>query len=111
MRVLRVGSRRLPLSSAEYQAMTVLIVTYDLRKPGRNYDDLYAAIRKYKHCHALDSSWFIDTSDEPSVVRDKLCAAVDGGDQIYVMRLRKHWAACRNEACTEWLKDTTRTWD
>jgi hypothetical protein len=91
--------------------MSVMVVTYDLREPGRNYQPLYDALAKYKRCHALESSWFIDTPQSPSDVRDALCKTVDSGDQVYVMRLHKHWASCRAEDCTTWLKDDSRTWD
>jgi hypothetical protein len=91
--------------------MSVLLVSYDLRKPGRNYEPLYEALKKYRYCHALESAWFIDTSESPSVVRDKLCKLVDSGDQIYVNRLHNHWGACRKEACTDWLQQAARTWD
>lgn len=91
--------------------MSVLLVGYDLRNPGRNYDDLYRAIMRYSHCHALESMWFIDTQESPVQVRDKLCDVVDADDQIYVMRLRKNWAACRTEDCSKWLKSEARSWD
>lgn len=91
--------------------MSVLLVGYDLSKPGRDYPKLHAAIERYEHCHALDSMWFIDTKQGPAEVRDALCKVVDKNDQLYVMRLQRHWAACRTDPCTEWLKSSARTWD
>jgi CRISPR/Cas system-associated endoribonuclease Cas2 len=90
--------------------MAVYIVTYDLNKPGKNYDPLLTAIRKYTHCHALKSAFFIDTSQEASTIRDNLIQFIDANDSLYVMELRKHWAANREMACTTWLKDSARTW-
>lgn len=90
--------------------MAVYAVTYDLRAPGREYNDLYKAIKRYTCCHALDSTWFIDTNSTAAEVRDALCETVDKGDQIYVLRLRKAWAACRTEDCTKWIKSDSRTW-
>lgn len=90
--------------------MAVFIVTYDLRKPGRNYDDLYEAIERYDRCHALESSWFIDTSDTPGDIRDHLCGAVDANDQIYVIQLERNWGACRTEECANRLNHSDRTW-
>ena len=91
--------------------MSVLSVSYDLRKPGRNYDGLYIALRKYTHCHMLESYWLLDTNSKPDAVRDQLCKLVDQNDQIIVIRLHKHWSACQKDACTEWLKNPNRTWD
>jgi hypothetical protein len=91
--------------------MSVYIVTYDLRKPGKDYEPLLAAIRKYTHCHALKSAFFIDTSEGAAAIRDKLDKLVDENDQLYVMELKKHWAATRKERCTDWLKDAERSWN
>src|ERR1041384_6112689 len=87
--------------------MSVLLVHYDLRKPGRNYEPLYEALKKYRYCHALGCALFLDATEPPESVRDKLCRLVDSGDQIYIHRLRRHWATCRKEVCTEWLKDSS----
>lgn len=91
--------------------MSVLLVGYDLNSPGQNYAGLIDAIERYTHCHALDSMWFIDTASEPSAVRDSLKQHIDKGDQLYVMRLRRHWAASFKDDCTEWLRSSSRTWD
>ena len=91
--------------------MSVLLISYTLRQPGKDYEPLWAALRKFKHCHALESAWFIDTNIGPADVRTALCKLVDQNDQIYVNRLHQHWAACRKEQCSEWLKSPERTWD
>lgn len=91
--------------------MSVLVVSYDLRKPGRNYDGLYEALKQWDRCHALESFWLLDTKDDPASVRDILSKEIDAGDQLYVMRLHKHWAAHKKDGCTEWLKASGRTWD
>lgn len=90
--------------------MSVLLVTYDLRKPGRSYEPLYAALRKYMHCHGMESIWLLDTVAEPAAVRDQLAALIDANDAIFVVRLHQHWAS-RGYNCSEWLKDPIRTWD
>lgn len=91
--------------------MSILCVDYDLNSPGQDYKPLWAALRKYTHCHALDSTWFLDTAKSPGDVRDQLSKLIDKNDQLYVFRLRKHWAAHRKDACTEWLKGSARSWD
>ena len=90
--------------------MTVYCVSYDLRAPGRNYNKLYDALEEYENCHATESFWFIDSPLSASEIREHLCGCVDDGDQIYVMKLVKRWAACRTEPCTRWLKNSARTW-
>ena len=40
--------------------MTSMIIEYDLRSPGRNYDELYKAIKSYGvWAHITESTWFI----------------------------------------------------
>lgn len=90
--------------------MAVYIVTYDLNKPGKDYAPLLAAIRKYTHCHALKSAFFVDSREEAGAIRDKLTKLLDNNDSLYVMELQKHWASNRKLNCTDWLKDTARTW-
>lgn len=91
--------------------MSVMMVGYDLRKPGRNYQPLYDALNRYTNCHALESMWFIDTRKSAADVRTELCKHVDPNDQIYVIRLHRDWGACRTENCTTWLNDSSRSWD
>jgi CRISPR/Cas system-associated endoribonuclease Cas2 len=90
--------------------MAVYIVTYDLNAPGQDYNPLISAIRKYTNCKCLKSAFFIDTSEDASVIRDKLTPLVDKNDALYVVELRKHWAANRTLPCNEWLRDQSRTW-
>lgn len=91
--------------------MSVLIVSYDLRAPGRNYDPLYKKLRTYTHCHALESTWFLDTTKSASDVRTELCKEVDANDQIFVIKAKHSWAACKGDNATTWLKDPNRSWD
>jgi len=47
--------------------MTRYLVTYDLNQPQQEYEDLYDAIKSYSsYVHAMDSVWFIDTTDNAS---------------------------------------------
>lgn len=90
--------------------MSVYIVTYDLNAPGQDYSDLIKEIKKYSHCYALKSAYFIDTHEEAADIRDKLGKFLDKNDILYVMELQKHWASNRLMACATWLKDKSRTW-
>lgn len=90
--------------------MGVYIVTYDLNSPGKDYAPLLAAIRKYTNCHALKSAFFIDTASTAEDVATKLLPLIDSNDSLYVLPLKKTWAANRKMTCTTWLKDASRTW-
>lgn len=82
------------------------IITYDLRKPGRNYDDLYDAIRAYNiWAKIAESVWFISTQDTCAAVRDKLSKTVDANDIIFVGELTgiAAWKGLSTEV-SEYLK-------
>lgn len=87
--------------------MSPLLVTYDLRQPGRNYNDLYEAIKKlggWWHC--LESIWIIKTEKSTAQVRDYLKNYIDVNDGLIVLGLNGNWASygISNE-CSNWLKD------
>lgn len=85
--------------------MTSMIIEYDLRSPGRNYDELYKAIKSYGvWAQITESTWFIKTSESCVQVRDKLLAHMDGNDRIFVAALTGV-AAWSNVLCdSEYLK-------
>lgn len=85
--------------------MTCYIISYDLRAPGRNYEQLYAAIRSYeKWAHINDSLWAIVTSSSAVGIRDNLTRFVDANDRLFVIKSGTE-AAWRNSICKhEWLK-------
>ena len=89
--------------------MSVYVVTYDLRQPGRNYSVLYAALNMYEHCHGLESVWFVDSSKTATNIRDHLNNQIDANDMVFVGELQKHWASQKNP-CVGWLKDASRSW-
>ena len=85
--------------------MSVHVVSYDLRKPGRDYARLYEALRSYTHCHALESTWLLDTSETATQVRDKLRQKMDANDGLLVTKMSGQWAAAGlNHNCASWLK-------
>lgn len=85
--------------------MTSMIIEYDLRSPGRNYDSLYKAIKAYGvWAHITESTWFIKTNESCAQVRDKLLTHMDSNDRIFVAALTGV-AAWRNVLCSsEYLK-------
>ncbi len=53
--------------------MAILLVTYDLNKPGQEYDEFYEIIKSYA----------IDTTDSPAQIYEKLSPHLDTNDFIY----------------------------
>lgn len=87
-------------------------ITYDLKQPGRNYDDLYQAIKSYSSwAHPLESVWFVDTSSDPRSVCDHLKQYIDSNDILFVVRMSRSWASINlGDDLVNWLNSPTRTW-
>jgi hypothetical protein len=64
----------------------IYAINYDLKKPGRDYSDLYAAI---KDCgqwwHYLGSTWLVDTNLNALGIWNKIKKAVDGNDYVLII--------------------------
>lgn len=86
--------------------MATYVITYDMRKPGRNYESLYEAIKAYgTWAHVLESAWAIVTSQSAAAVRDNLRRHMDDNDGIFVVKSGTE-AAWANVLCkNEWLKE------
>jgi hypothetical protein len=82
--------------------MSIYLVTYDLRKPGQNYDALYDALKSYPYCHDLESVWFIQSNRNSGDIRDHLKGFIDANDRLFVSRV-DYWASW-NVPCAEWIK-------
>jgi hypothetical protein len=64
--------------------MKVLVVSYDLKRPGQNYEKLIALMKIYPWARLGGSAYLILTAQDPAQVRDYLTQALDSGDQIYI---------------------------
>ena len=68
--------------------MTSMIVEYDLCSPGRDYEELYKALKSYRVCAPItEPTWFIKTDETCVQVSDKLMAHMDKNDRIFVAAL------------------------
>lgn len=86
--------------------MNVYIVTYDLRKPGKNYSDLISAIKSYPMWGKItESCWLIHSSNDCPKIRDHLLSYMDNNDRLLVVQSARI-AAWRNLiASNEWVKE------
>jgi hypothetical protein len=67
--------------------MTVYVVSYDLRQPGRNYQPLWDRLAAWKAIRILESLWVIDTESKAAVIRDDLKSYIDSNDGLFVAGL------------------------
>ena len=79
--------------------MKSMLISYDLRSPGRNYDDLYDVIKSFPDwAHITESTWCVKTHLDCVELRDKLCSVLDRNDRMFVAELTGV-AAWRNVLC------------
>jgi hypothetical protein len=89
--------------------MATILVTYDLKTPGRNYQPIYDYLNKFTACRGLDSVWLLDTTVATATIRDELMRLGDKNDIFFVVRLSRDWAAAKF-ICGEWLNKPERNW-
>lgn len=90
----------------EAAVMQCYIVSYDLQKPGRNYEAVYTALRSYpRWARVNESVWAIVANSTAAEIRDRLLPLIDANDRIFVVKSGVE-AAWRNSICkSEWLKE------
>lgn len=82
----------------------VYVVSYDLNKSDKDYNDLYKVLKKYSYIHYLDSTWLIETSESSTQIYDKLKPYIDKNDYILVIQAQNnYWGWLPNDAW-DWLK-------
>lgn len=88
--------------------MNLILVSYDLRKEGQNYDGLIKAIKSYVNwANPLKSVWLIKTPKTYLEVRDYLCNFLDANDGIITLDITNSpmsWNGIPLE-CDKWIKN------
>ncbi len=86
--------------------MKTYLITYDLHKPGQQYEDLYKAIEKLgEWWHCLGSVWIVKSGLTATQIRDSLRSHHDSNDSVLVVLLSGEgaWAGF-SEQCSSWLE-------
>ena len=68
----------------------IVLITYDLKQPGRNYTPLYEAIKSFGDWqHPLESVWFVEMNDNARLddVIALLKQNADKNDLFYAVRI------------------------
>ena len=71
--------------------MAIILATYDLIKPGKDYKPVHDYLKRFTHCKGLESVWLLDTTVSCSKIRDDLQKLVDANDKVFVVRLMRDW--------------------
>jgi hypothetical protein len=85
----------------------MLLVGYDLNKPGKHYEPLWEKLKSYDNWwHHLDSTWLVKANLSAVRLRDALLPLVDDNDELLVVDVTGDAAAWHgfNEKGSGWLK-------
>jgi hypothetical protein len=64
--------------------MSTALITYDLRKPGQNYQPLWDRLEALGAVRALESVWVLKTAASAAAIRDDLLRFIDANDRLLV---------------------------
>ena len=81
------------------------LITYDLKNPGKNYNELYDGIKQLGRAwwHYMDSVWLIQTQLSVDDCNNNLRPFMDNNDYIFVVDIT-------NQARQGWLPEKAWNW-
>ena len=86
----------------------ILLVTYDLKTPGRNYTPFYEALKAQgQWWHYLTSTWLLDTKNGPQGVYDALGPHLSQLDRILVIRVSNLHQGYLPKDAWDWINSRT----
>lgn len=84
--------------------MAVFSVSYDLNKSGKNYEGLYAELKKTGYAHIMDSTWLVSTSETVYQLRDRLMTQLDNNDSLFISKVNKNeYSGWLNQSFWDWI--------
>jgi len=82
----------------------ILLVTYDLVNPGKDYSLLYEALKEAPAWwHYLESTWLIKTNLSPQQWFNKLKPFIDDNDRIFIMEITKNYQGWLPRKAWDWI--------
>ena len=85
--------------------MRVYVVSYDLRKPGKDYKGLSDELQRSPGWwHYLDSTWLILTSESADQLYNRLRVNLDGNDSILIVQAGTDVQGWLPEEAHKWIQ-------
>ena len=82
----------------------IYLISYDLNEPQQNYPLVIEAIKKYQHCHVMQSLWFISTNENIREVTEKLMNCIDDNDWLFVCPIGLDYDGILPKDKANWLR-------
>ena len=74
--------------------MKAYLISYDLDKPGQNYDRIIARLKQHGAVRMLLSQWALQSNLSAVELRNDLQAnGIDGNDRLLITELTGDWAS------------------
>lgn len=82
----------------------ILLITYDLKAPGRNYEELHETIKSAgTWWHHLESTWLIETNLTPEQWYNNLAKHLDINDLIFIIEVKRNYYGYLPQKAWDWL--------
>lgn len=80
-------------------------ITYDLKKPGQDYDGLYESIKSLgAWWHYLESTWLVDTQLNADSIYKRLDANIDKNDRLLIVNFGTDYQGWLDKDAWDWIK-------
>lgn len=81
------------------------LISYDLKKPGQNYTELYEKIKSLgEWAHPLESVWLVKSSLTAEKISSLLSQYFDKNDFHFVIAVKKDYYGFLEPSIWEWIK-------
>jgi hypothetical protein len=84
-------------------------INYDLKKPGRDYEGLYKAI---KNCgdwwHYLESTWLVDSNFDASRIWETVKGHIDINDRMLIAGVTRDYSGWLPNDAWDWINQRLR---
>lgn len=68
----------------------ILLITYDLKKPGKDYITLHNTIKTAPNWwHHLESTWIIQTNESVDIWNGRLTKVIDQNDRLLIVDITR----------------------
>ena len=84
--------------------MSVFLITYDLDKPGQDYEKIHGVIKSYDYTILCKSSYVIDTDDLTEFIKE-ISKIIDKSTDVYIFPITSPiYFEYGSQKAEEWLK-------
>jgi len=84
--------------------MSILLVSYDLKKPDKDYSGLYQALKKASEWwHYLESCWLLKTNLTPQEWFERLQPHIDENDFILIIEIKRNYYGLLPKKAWDWI--------